>query len=553
MPRDDEERTHGSHASSPSSRASPGVLLCGLVPLLPVKQTTATIVWPQASGPDGLVTDITAPLVSGAPLALDVSIPCQASPPCPPRAAWCSRPFRPPASTPAATACSSAPTPTSSSSRSATRSRPSRRARRWQPGRAARCTSGPTSGGVGADFIGIPGATGRPGEKKPQVAGVFTDLEVAAQPGLSARIDVDTRFITSPTALKLGVMVLGVACVLASIVALAVLDRRSRSGGDIGRVRAACSPWRRFWRVGLATWLADVGVVGTLLLWHVIGATLARRRLQPDDRAGLGRGRATPPITTASSAPARRRSTGTSPCSHTSRRSAPPGVWMRLPATLAGIATWLILSRWVLPRLGRRLAANRVTVWTGGAVFLAAWLPFNNGLRPEPLIAFGVVAAWVLVEIRDRRPPAVARGGGDRGRDLQRDAGAAGPDRAGPAAGGRAGHRADHPHAAHGGRARCAGWPRWPPRCADLRDRVPRPDAGHGRRVGAHQIRCRPDHRLVSGVPALLLPHRRGQRRLLADPPLRRAGAAAVPVRHARGPAARGRRTRYGDAARSGG
>ena len=54
-----------------------GVLLCGLVPLLPVKQTTATIAWPQAPGPDGLISDITAPLVSGAPQALDVSIPCQ--------------------------------------------------------------------------------------------------------------------------------------------------------------------------------------------------------------------------------------------------------------------------------------------------------------------------------------------------------------------------------------------------------------------------------------------------------------------------------------------
>ena len=31
-------------------------------------------------------------------------------------------------------------------------------------------------------------------------------------------------------------------------------------------------------------------------------------------------------------------------------------------------------------------------------MFLAAWLPFNNGLRPEPLIAFGVIAAWILVE-----------------------------------------------------------------------------------------------------------------------------------------------------------
>ena len=45
-------------------------------------------------------------------------------------------------------------------------------------------------------------------------------------------------------------------------------------------------------------------------------------------------------------------------------------------------------------------------------MFLAAWLPFNNGLRPEPIIAFGTVAAWVLVEyaIGTRRlwPAAVA-------------------------------------------------------------------------------------------------------------------------------------------------
>ena len=57
------------------------------------------------------------------------------------------------------------------------------------------------AGGAGADFVGIPGATGTlAAEKKPQVGGIFTDLKVAAQPGLSARIDVDTRFITSPTA-----------------------------------------------------------------------------------------------------------------------------------------------------------------------------------------------------------------------------------------------------------------------------------------------------------------------------------------------------------------
>ena len=40
-----------------------GLLLCALTPLLPVKQTTATILWPQGVGSDGLITDVTAPLV----------------------------------------------------------------------------------------------------------------------------------------------------------------------------------------------------------------------------------------------------------------------------------------------------------------------------------------------------------------------------------------------------------------------------------------------------------------------------------------------------------
>ena len=54
-----------------------GVLLCGLTPLLPVKQTTATILWPQGTV-DGRIGDITAPLVSGAPRTLDITIPCAA-------------------------------------------------------------------------------------------------------------------------------------------------------------------------------------------------------------------------------------------------------------------------------------------------------------------------------------------------------------------------------------------------------------------------------------------------------------------------------------------
>lgn len=390
MPRDQSERTYRLARLIAVVAGIAGVLLCGVVPLLPVQQTTATILWPQAPDAYGFVSDITAPLVSGAPQSLDVSIPCQAIATLPDDGGL---------------VLSTVPPGGIDASRNglfvratadvvfvAFRDTVAAVADR-APVAAGQCSTvriwaNPAE--VGADFVGIPGAVGTlPAEKKPQVAGIFTDLEVAAQPGLSARIDIDTRFITSPTSLKLAVMVLGVLCVVASIVALAVLDRRSG--------RRAPRAWRRFWRVGPSHWLADLGVVGTLLLWHLIGATssddgynltIARISDEAGYTANYYRffGATEAPFDWYQSVLAQFAAISTA------------GVWMRVPATLAAIGTWLIVSRCVLPRLGRRLAVNRVTVWTAGAVFLAAWLPFNNGLRPEPLIAFGAIAAWALVE-----------------------------------------------------------------------------------------------------------------------------------------------------------
>jgi arabinosyltransferase A len=399
-----------------------GVVLCGLTPLLPVEQSTATIVWPQApvaataatpdTGPNALITDITAPLVSGAPQALDVSIPCQTIATLP-AAGGVVFSTNPPAGIEATrnglfvTADADAVVVAFRDSVAAVAPRPA-----VASGACSTLHVWADAGEVGADFVGIPGAAGTlAAEKKPQVTGVFTDLKVAARPGLSTHIDVDTRFITSPTVLKLGVMVLGVICVLASIAALAMLDRRSRSGGDIRPKRRVHDAWRRFWRVGLSTWLLDIGVVGTLLLWHLIGAissddgynlTIARVSADAGYAANYYRyfGATEAPFDWYQSVLAQLAAVSTA------------GVWMRLPATAAAIGTWLIISRCVLPRLGRRLANNRVAAWTAGAVFLAAWLPFNNGLRPEPLIAFGALAAWVLVEnaIATRRlwPVAVA-------------------------------------------------------------------------------------------------------------------------------------------------
>ncbi|MCZ0729286.1 arabinosyltransferase domain-containing protein [Mycolicibacterium iranicum] len=376
-----------------------GLVLCGLTPLLPVKQTTATIMWPQSGGPDsqtqavdsdGFVSDITAPLVSGAPRALDVTIPCPAIATLPEDGGLVFS-TNPPGGIDVGrnglfvranvdvvyvafrdTVAAVAP-------REAVDSGACSELRVWA-----------NVGAVGADFVGIPGATGTLApDKRPQVSGVFTDLEVAPDAGVNARIDIDTRFITTPTVLKLAVMVLGVICVVASIVALAMLDRAwSRRVPREGRRRS---------RAGLWTWLTDAAVIGSLLIWHVVGApssddgyntTIARVSDEAGYIANYYRyfGASEAPFDWYQSVLANMASISTA------------SVWLRLPATAAAIGTWLILSRCMLPRLGRRLSANRVTVLTAGAVFLAAWLPFNNGLRPEPLIAFAVVAVWMLTE-----------------------------------------------------------------------------------------------------------------------------------------------------------
>lgn len=367
-----------------------GVALCGLTPLLPVRQTTATILWPQGVGPGGLVGNITAPLVSGAPESLDVSIPCAAIATLPPAGGLVF------ATNPAdgidASRNGLFVRANADSVFVAFRDQVAAVAPRAKVASGACSTvrAWANPGAVGADFVGIPGATGTlPPDKKPQVTGIFTELKVPVQQGFSARIDVDTRFITTPAALKLAVMVAGTACVIASILALTVLDRRRRIGP---------LPGARHYL--LRHWPADVGVIGTLLLWHAIGAissddgynlTIARISGEAGYATNYYRyfGTSEAPFDWYQSVLAQLASVSTA------------GIWMRIPATAAAIGSWLILSHRVLPRLGSGtggLSGNRVAVVTGAVVFLAAWLPFNNGLRPEPLIAFGVLVVWMLVE-----------------------------------------------------------------------------------------------------------------------------------------------------------
>ena len=253
-----------------------GVVLCGLVPLLPVKQTTATIAWPQAPGSDGLISDITAPLVSGAPRALDASIPCRTVATLP-RGRRSGVLHHPPAGIDASrnglfvTANADVVVVAFRDTVAAVAPRPA-----VASGACSTLHVWANPGGVGADFVGIPGATGTlAAEKKPQVAGVFTDLKVArsAGPVGSRGRRYPVHHIADGTQAR---------CDGAG---RHLCDRLDRGVGGAGppepprRRHSAGAPVTYSTR--LATILArracrrgslDIGVIGILLLWHVIGA-----------------------------------------------------------------------------------------------------------------------------------------------------------------------------------------------------------------------------------------------------------------------------------------
>lgn len=73
-------------------------------------------------------------------------------------------------------------------------------------------------------------------------------------------------------------------------------------------------------------------------------------------------------------------------------------IWMRLPTLAMALTCWWVISREVMPRLGHAVKQNRAAAWTAAGMFLAVWLPLDNGLRPEPIIALGILLTWCSVE-----------------------------------------------------------------------------------------------------------------------------------------------------------
>ncbi len=232
---------------------------------------------------------------------------------------------------------------------------------------------------------------------RPSIVGVFTDLTGPAPAGLSLSATIDTRFTTKPTTMKLAAMVLAI---IATIVALVALWRLDQLDGRRMR-RVIPARWRTFTAV-------DVVVVGSFLLWQVIGADSSDDGYQLQMARVAGHagymsnyfrwfGSPEDPFGWYYNLLAL--------MTHVSDTS----IWIRLPDLICALVCWLLLSREVLPRLGPAVAASRPALWAAGLVLLAAWMPFNNGLRPEGQIAAGALITYVLIEraiISGRMTPA---------------------------------------------------------------------------------------------------------------------------------------------------
>jgi arabinosyltransferase C len=371
-----------------------GALLAMATPLLPVEQTTAELNWPQ----NGVLNSVDAPLIGYVATELNVSIPCSAAaglagsrnvllstvPKQAPKAIDRGLLIErvgddllvivrntPVVSAPLAQVLSPA---------------------------CERLTFTAHAGQVAGEFVGL--VTGpdsdKPGEPlrgerggydfRPQIVGVFTDLSGPAPPGLTFSATIDSRYSSTPTLLKTLVMVLAVALTIIALGALHVLD--SADG-----VRHRRFLPQRWWSLSPLD-----GIVATVLVWwHFVGAntaddgyilTMARVSDGAGYMANYYRWFGTP------EAPFGWYYDLLALWSHVSTAS----VWVRLPTLVMALACWWLISREVIPRLGSAVKHSRAAAWTAAGMFLAFWLPLNNGLRPEPIIALGILLTWCSVE-----------------------------------------------------------------------------------------------------------------------------------------------------------
>nr|WP_246326489.1 arabinosyltransferase domain-containing protein [Actinomycetospora corticicola] len=374
-----------------------GSVLAVLYPFLPVVQDTATIQWPSAANG---TRSVDAPLVAFRPESMTATIPCAAIRSLDARA------------TQRATVLSTTPPLSPQGAQVGMQlfvdDGQLTVADRGQQAAQEPIPTGPCNVTITSDFsetvinLGAGADTVLGGDFRPQVVGIYSDLDQNRDPvsGTSVSITPDTRFQTTATEFKTLAGILAILCFLGAVWALHVLDTRA------GRRAPRLAP-RRWW---LPTWRDGVVVAG-LAVWAVIGSQTS------DDGYILGIARA-------------RESAGYIGNYYRwfNVPEAPFGwfyelyavwvqvsdnvLWMRLPSVFMGIVSWMLISREMLPRLGQQVRRSKAAGWAAAMVFLMFWLPFNNGLRPEPVAVISALLAFCSVEraVATRRLAPVALG-----------------------------------------------------------------------------------------------------------------------------------------------
>ncbi|WP_375484716.1 arabinosyltransferase domain-containing protein [uncultured Mycobacterium sp.] len=366
-----------------------GFLLSIATPLLPVAQTTATLTWPQ----HGQLNNVTAPLISQTPVTMTVTVPCGVVRSMPPHTAMLlgTAPKNGKDAALQGLFVNVTKDRVDVTDRNVVIASVPRNLVAGAGCQRIEITS--SRAGTFATFVGLTDPAGRTLRSgfndpnlRPQIVGVFSDLTGPAPPGVTVSASIDTRFSTRPTILKLAAMVVAIGSTVVALVALWRLDQMDG---------------RRMRRLIPATWrgftLVDATVIFAFLLWHVIGANSS------DDGYILGMARVADHAGYMSNY-FRWFGSPEDPfgwyynllalMTHVSDQS----IWIRLPDLVAGLVCWLLLSREVLPRLGPAVASSKAAAWAAAMVLLTAWMPFNNGLRPEPIIAVGSLITYVLIE-----------------------------------------------------------------------------------------------------------------------------------------------------------
>ncbi|HWC79369.1 MAG TPA: arabinosyltransferase domain-containing protein [Pseudonocardiaceae bacterium] len=356
-----------------------GTLLALSVPFLPVVHDQVDLRWPTAQG----TRAVNAALTGDQPISLDATIPCATASSLgsgvlvatvPPGSTYAGQ-------TGLSVAVNNGQVGVTDGSRKLVTT--------TLPAGGPGCALAVHSDGA-ATTVSVAGRTvfNEGGDLRPQVVGIYSDVVSGRDVtnGLSVDIKPDTRYQTAATALKVAVMALATLCLVGAIIALHGLDLKAT-----GR-RLRLAP-RRWWRPTVL----DVTVFAVLLVWWLIGAgtsddgyilTMARDEAANGYIGNIYRWFNTPEAPFGWFYELYARWVKVSTLTP----------WTRLPALLMGTCSWLLISREALPRLGTAVRRSRAASWAAAGAFLAFWLPYDNGLRPESVVVLWTLLSMCLVE-----------------------------------------------------------------------------------------------------------------------------------------------------------